>query len=319
MKPSKQKRPVPDAIDSERQPPPSTGMRWMRWGVGILVSIHLIVMLSMMANHISRPAIVAGSDAWHMLYFNQFSEGGHCYYPKNDIEHVADAYTPLASEIFGWTIRALGPDIRWVRLVVSLFGLGAVWLAGACVKRLTGDRFFAFVTMGLCAGLEVKWYLDVGPNTVHVFFSILALYLLLRDPALSRKTLVGAGLALFAYQAFVAVWQLELVNYVEHYGLLRQKKPNGKYERTQPKHSWNTNHTFSNMMLFHLQRHSDHHAHPSREYPALRLGDLSEAKRPVLPRSLPAMAALALIPPLWRRVMDKRVAALQGTKTRAQG
>jgi len=176
----------------------SPSERWMRWGVGLIISIHLFLMLSMMINHVSRPEIVSGSDAWHMLYFHQFSEGGHSYYPKNDIEHVTDGYTPLASEIFGWTIRVFGTDIRWVRGVASLFGLGAVFLAGACVMRMTKDRFFAFVAMGLTAGIEVKWYLDVGPNTIHVFFSVLALYLFLRDPGLSWRTLVGGGLALFA-------------------------------------------------------------------------------------------------------------------------
>jgi len=176
----------------------STSVRWMRWGVGLIVSVHIFLMLSLMINHVSRPEIVSGSDAWHMLYFHQFSEGGHSYYPKNDIEHVTDGYTPLASEIFGWTIKLCGTDIRWVRGVASLFGLGAVFLAGACVMRLTKDRFFAFVAMGLAAGLEVKWYIDVGPNTIHVFFSILALYIFLRDPGLSWRTLLGGGLALFA-------------------------------------------------------------------------------------------------------------------------
>jgi len=188
----------PSAAVAASVPVNSSAVRWMRWVVGLLVSIHLVAMLSLMFNHVTRPEIVAGSDAWHMLYFHQFSEGGHSYYPKNDIEHVTDGYTPLASEIFGWTIKLCGTDIRCVRAVASLFGLGAIWLAGACVMRMTRDRFFAFVAMGLSAGLEVKWYIDVGPNTVHVFFSVLALYIFLRDPGLSWRTLLGGGLALFA-------------------------------------------------------------------------------------------------------------------------
>lgn len=96
---------------------------------------------------------------------------------------------------------------------------------------------------------------------------------------------------------------LTQANYVEHYGLLRQKKPNGKYERTQPHHSWNTNHTFSNMMLFHLQRHSDHHAYPQRPYQVLRNFD----NLPSLPSGYGGCFAMALIPPLWYAVMDKRV------------
>ena len=186
------------ATDIASIPETHPGERWMRWVVGALVSIHLAIALTMMFNHVSRPEITAGSDAWHMQYFWQFSEGGHCYYPREDVGHVTDAYTPLASEIFGWTIRLFGLDIRWTRLVASLFGLGGIWLVGACVKKLTGDRYFAYVAAALAAGVEIKWYLDVGPNTIHVTFSLLALYLLLRDPGLSWKTLVGAGLALFA-------------------------------------------------------------------------------------------------------------------------
>ena len=182
-------------ISAEGMP---ASVRWMRWVVGAIVSIHLVVALSLIVNHVGRGAIVAGSDAWHMLYFHQFAEGGHCYYPRGDVSHVTDGYTPLASEIFGWVIRLCGTDIRWVRLATGLFGLAGMWLAGACVKRLTGDRFFGYVAAALTAGIEVKWYLDVGPNTVHATVSILALYLFLRDPDLSWKTLVGAGLALFA-------------------------------------------------------------------------------------------------------------------------
>ncbi len=171
---------------------------WVRWAVGLLLSVHLLVAISMIVNHVSRPEIVAGSDGRHMQYFHQFAEGGHCYYPRNDVEHVTDAYTPLASEIFGWTIKIFGTDIRWVRLVAALFGLGGIWLVGACVKKRTNDLFLAYAAAALAAGIDAKWYLDVGPNTVHVTFSLLALYFFLRDPALSWKTLVAAGLALFA-------------------------------------------------------------------------------------------------------------------------
>ncbi|HAG46882.1 MAG TPA: alkane 1-monooxygenase, partial [Gammaproteobacteria bacterium] len=65
-------------------------------------------------------------------------------------------------------------------------------------------------------------------------------------------------------------WQLTSANYIEHYGLLREKMSDGRYERQQPHHSWNSNHIMSNLILFHLQRHSDHHAHPTRSYQSLR-------------------------------------------------
>ena len=103
-----------------------------------------------------------------------------------------------------------------------------------------------------------------------------------------------------------AYWQLTSANYVQHYGLLRQKGANGKYERCQPHHSWNSNHTFSNLVLFHLERHSDHHAHPSRRYQSLRhFEDL-----PQLPNGYFGVYLLAYVPWLWFKIMDKRLLRL---------
>lgn len=98
-------------------------------------------------------------------------------------------------------------------------------------------------------------------------------------------------------------WQfLSTSNYIEHYGLLRQKNETGRFERCRPEHSWNADHLISNLMLFHLQRHSDHHARPTRRYQALRSDNAPE-----LPSGYPLCFTLAYIPPLWRAVMDKRV------------
>jgi alkane 1-monooxygenase len=101
-------------------------------------------------------------------------------------------------------------------------------------------------------------------------------------------------------------WQLTSANYVEHYGLLREKGPDGRYERCQPQHSWNANHMASNLVMFHLQRHSDHHAWPARHYQSLRNFD----EAPQLPSGYFGMFLLAYVPPLWRKVMDPKVLAL---------
>ena len=103
-----------------------------------------------------------------------------------------------------------------------------------------------------------------------------------------------------------AYWLLTSANYIEHYGLLRQIKENGRYERCKPHHSWNSNHILSNLVLFHLERHSDHHANPLRRYQSLRhFEDL-----PSLPNGYLGMFVLSWIPPLWFRIMDKRLMAL---------
>jgi alkane 1-monooxygenase len=119
----------------------------------------------------------------------------------------------------------------------------------------------------------------------------------------------GVGvLPYLVLQAALAFSLLEAVNYVEHYGLLRQTLPNGRPERVTPRHSWNNNHLTTNLFLYHLQRHSDHHANPTRRYQALRHFDDS----PQLPAGYAAMILLAYFPPLWRRIMDKRVIAHYG-------
>ena len=113
------------------------------------------------------------------------------------------------------------------------------------------------------------------------------------------------GIGLFAFQAFVAVWQLELTNYVEHYGLTRRHLGGGKYEAVLPKHSWNSIQMASNWLLINLQRHSDHHYKPQRRFPLLK--NWKETDAPQLPHGYPVMTMLAMMPPLWRRVMNPRV------------
>ncbi|MFS8099687.1 fatty acid desaturase [Lentzea alba] len=118
---------------------------------------------------------------------------------------------------------------------------------------------------------------------------------------------LGAGiLPYLVLQAVVGFSLLEVVNYMEHYGMLRQKvgvPGRVRYERVNPSHSWNSNNIATNVLLYHLQRHSDHHANPVRRYQTLR--DFEES--PVLPTGYAGMILLALVPPVWRRVMDPRV------------
>lgn len=129
---------------------------------------------------------------------------------------------------------------------------------------------------------------------------------------------LGPGLIPYLIiQALVGLTLLEAVNYLEHYGMLRARvgvPGKERFERVEARHSWNSNHITTNVLLYHLQRHSDHHANPTRRYQALR--DHSEA--PALPMGYAAMILLALVPPLWQRVMDPRVLAhFDGDVTRA--
>lgn len=119
----------------------------------------------------------------------------------------------------------------------------------------------------------------------------------------------GPGIAPYLLlQAVYGFSLLEVVNYLEHYGLLRGREPGGRYERCTPRHSWNSNNVVTNVFLYHLQRHSDHHANPVRRYQALRHTE----DAPQLPAGYATMIVCAYLPPLWRRVMDRRVLAHYG-------
>ncbi len=107
--------------------------------------------------------------------------------------------------------------------------------------------------------------------------------------------------------AVVGFMLLEVVNYVEHYGLVREKLPNGKYERVSPRHSWTSDHPISRALLFELPRHADHHAYPARPYGSLR--HFSDAHQ--LPTGYSGMVLLALVPPLFFRVMDRQLESEQ--------
>lgn len=178
-----------------------------------------------------------------------------------------------------------------------------------------GETFWAFLPRTVAGSLRSAWALEAerlakqgrGPWSVHnINLQSWALSVLLFAAAIAW--LGWAVLPFLLIQAVYGFSLLEVVNYLEHYGLLRQKDASGRYERCQPRHSWNSNHVITNLFLYHLQRHSDHHANPARRFQALRHFD----EGPQLPSGYAAMLMLAYVPPLWFAVMDRRVLAHYG-------
>ena len=180
-----------------------------------------------------------------------------------------------------------------------------------------GESFYRFWPRTVAGSLRSSWELEAERLRRQG-----------RDPWTLRNDILNAwamtlvlvvvlvalfGPALLPYLVIQAVFGfslLEVVNYLEHYGLLRAHRDDGtgRYERTRPEHSWNSDNVSSNVLLYHLQRHSDHHAHPTRRFQALRHFD----EAPELPSGYATMIVFAVIPPLWRRVMDPRVLAHYG-------
>ena len=180
-----------------------------------------------------------------------------------------------------------------------------------------GESFYRFWPRTVTGSLRSSWELEAerlrrlgsGPLTPrNDILQAWAMTVVLFG-ALTAAFGVGI-LPWLLVQAVFGFSLLEVVNYLEHYGLLRGKRDDGtgRYERTRPEHSWNSDNVSSNVLLYHLQRHSDHHAHPTRRFQALRHFD----EAPELPSGYATMILLAIIPPLWRRVMDPRVVAHYG-------
>lgn len=116
-----------------------------------------------------------------------------------------------------------------------------------------------------------------------------------------------SGVIYFITTSLWAISVLECANYVQHYGLQRNKSANGNYEQVRKVHSWNSNFVLSNLSMFQLQRHSDHHQSAKIKYQALRHYD----DCPQLPAGYPLMMLISCVPPLWRKIMDPRVVALR--------
>ncbi|WP_446219276.1 alkane 1-monooxygenase [Micromonospora sp. IBHARD004] len=178
-----------------------------------------------------------------------------------------------------------------------------------------GESFWAFWPRTVRGSLRSAWRLETSRfrirgrspwtwrnDILNAWAMTLVLYAVL-------VLAFGPGVLLFLLpQAVVGFSLLEVVNYLEHYGLARQRIVAGRYEKVDPRHSWNSDRTVTNVFLFQLQRHSDHHANPLRRYQTLRSFDAS----PQLPAGYATMLVAALVPPVWRRVMDHRVLAHYG-------
>lgn len=178
-----------------------------------------------------------------------------------------------------------------------------------------GESYWAFLPRTVVGSVRNSWRLErsrlrrMGRHTLSPRNDVLNAWAMTVVLWTVLLALFGIGVAPYLLvQAVFGFALLEAVNYLEHYGLLRQQLANGRWERVNARHSWNNNNVTTNLFLYHLQRHSDHHANPTRRYQALRHFEES----PQLPSGYATMIVLAYFPPLWRRVMDPRVLAHYG-------
>lgn len=173
-----------------------------------------------------------------------------------------------------------------------------------------GEILYAFWWKSVIGGYRNAWKLEnkrlARNQTKNIFlsnkmilFSLVQLcYLILLILLLSTKTVVATIVA-----GIIGVLLLETINYLEHYGLRRQLLDRNKYERVQPKHSWNANYHFGRIVLYELTRHSDHHYQASKKYQILEHHESS----PQLPFGYPMMMLIAFLPPLWFKIVDPKI------------
>ncbi|RQO51996.1 alkane 1-monooxygenase [Rhodococcus sp. KBW08] len=178
-----------------------------------------------------------------------------------------------------------------------------------------GESFWTFLPRSVWGSLRSSWSLEkarldrLGKKPWTIRNDVLHSWLM--SVVLFGVLVAVFGLSVLPFLVLQAVFGfclLETVNYLEHYGLKRRRLDSGRYERAAPEHSWNSDHICTNIFLYHLQRHSDHHANPTRRYQTLRSMDGA----PNLPSGYASMIMLAYVPPLWRKVMDPKVLAHYG-------
>jgi len=254
---------------------------WSRGGMSLVDSIGLMISMAMVSGIAINTAHELGHKKEHLeRWFSRIALApvgyGHFFIEHNRGHHVrvATPEDPASSK--------LGESF-WAFLPRTVFGsLRSGWALEKRRLRKVGKPLFSRHNDILSAWLM----------TVALYGVLIGVFGIGVLPYLIGQAVIGASL-------------LEVVNYIEHYGLLRQTEPSGRFERVKPKHSWNSNNIASNIFLYHLQRHSDHHANPTRRYQAL----LSTEGAPEMPAGYAGMIVVAYLTPLWRRIMDPKVVA----------
>ena len=276
--------------------------RWLTWATVPLHFVALIACAWWVGTHelswwaLLMFAYVAGTDSG--LGLNTAHELGH----KHTRIEPWLARLALAVPAYGhFTVEHGRGHHRWVSTPEDH------------ASARMGESIYRFALRELPGGIRRAWMLErerlaaQGRSAFSPANTMLQSYAV--TAVLQISLLVTWGLVMIPFllvHNLVAWWQLTSANYVEHYGLLRERDAAGRYEAPQPHHSWNTNHLVTNLALFHLQRHSDHHAWPSRRYQSLRHFE----HLPQLPSGYFGMFPLAYVPWLWFKVMDPRLMAL---------
>ncbi len=202
-------------------------------------------------------------------------------YPGYKVEHVWGHHVTVGTPDDPSSARRGESIYRFVPKAILL----NVCKAFALERRLLARKGFR----ALSWKNELIWWYALSAVWAYAFYAVLG----------------SAGIVYFLFQGLIATAILECINFIEHYGLRRSMLPDGGYEHVTHEHSWNSDYLLSNLILIHLQRHPHHHLHSTDVYAILR----SRSDSPQLPGGYSAMLLLALVPLLWRRIIDARLDA----------
>lgn len=309
------------AIGLDRSNPADAGERaaleadpWFRWLTLACVPVQIALVAWSTAWFVDAGLGPGGRIGW--VLSQGVVSGVLAINVAHELIHKAGHLEPAAGGVLLCTVGYFGFKVEHVRG----HHVHVATPRDASSARL-GETVYGFVVRALFRNTVNAWRLEaerlaqLALPAFHWRNELLGWALLWIAFGVGAWSIGGTGgLAFFGLQGLFAAISLEIINYIEHYGLER-RLVDGRYERVSHHHSWNANYLLSNLLLFQLQRHSDHHAHARRRYQAL----LHHADSPQLPGGYAAMFVLALLPPLWRRVIDPRVRAHYAAPATAQG
>lgn len=278
---------------------------WYRWLTWIAVPVHFVVLFGCAAYAATQPL---SAWAFTLLAVHAGMIGGLAVNTAHELGHKSSSVEKRLSRLT-LAVPAYG------HFVVEHNRGHHVWVSTPedCASARMGESIFRFARREIPGAFRRAWAIELERLRArelpawHYSNPILQSYALSLAIALVLTAALGWRVLPFLLLHHAAAYLfVTTANYIEHYGLLREQRADGRYERCQPQHSWNSNHILSNLVLFHLERHSDHHANPLRRYQTLRHFD----DIPALPNGYLGMLVAAWIPPLWFHVMDERLLAL---------
>lgn len=286
---------------AQRSPPGGEPSPLLAWLLRRYVPLHGLMLVAAMV-------VAAGSDwptVWGLAFAAGFVTGAQGITFAHELGHSKHR----ADRVLAWMLMT---SVNYSHFMVEHYrghhAKAATWDDPASARR--GESLWRFLPRTLAGSFLNAWRLEAQRLRRHQrgwLTSPLAWCSLLNLVFIGALAATGQGRMLMFWigQSVFAIWLLETVNYIEHYGLQRRLQSNGRHEPFSVAHAWNADHVVSNSLLANLQRHSDHHVSPWKTYP-----ELQSAPGPQLPTGYAGCLLLAAIPPLWYALMDRRLDAM---------